>query len=325
MIDSPNLPSQDSLNALYGAWNPMSYMQGQQNQDLASQFRSQAFDANNNSVLQGQLQNQQSAAMNPLLQQSQALANTSVDTATQGKQIANQSAGLDLSSKQDLYDDSQKMLHAKLATEMSDEEYAKESNTYLEKLRQAQLSGNQADIQKYGSVVDTLVGVSAAKAAQQLQNRQLTQQKIAAGIQEAGIAANAGITEAGTHVAGQLGVAQMNNTTKEHVAELGKGLQGRAAELGRMRDAETDPAKKAMLNSAYQEAVHNAAVVGAYGSALTLNPYGVGRGADFGSSTQAPAPDTPKAPDAAVKMLNSNRTPEMEQHFQAKFGYLPPK
>jgi len=58
-MEQANLPSQTDLNSLYGAWNPMSYMQGFQNQGLADQFRQQALESN-------QQANAQTALMNPL-------------------------------------------------------------------------------------------------------------------------------------------------------------------------------------------------------------------------------------------------------------------
>ena len=66
MMESANLPSQTDLNSLYGAWNPMSYMQGQQNQDLAAQFREQA-QMGNQQALEAQRQTyNQKEITNPL-------------------------------------------------------------------------------------------------------------------------------------------------------------------------------------------------------------------------------------------------------------------
>jgi len=65
MMDSANLPSQTDLNSLYGAWNPMSYMQGFQNQSIADQFRQQAFQGNDLANQKSQQALDQDTLMNP--------------------------------------------------------------------------------------------------------------------------------------------------------------------------------------------------------------------------------------------------------------------
>jgi len=224
MMDSPNLSSQADLNSLYGAWNPMSYMQGQQNQDLANQFRQQAFQANNNDVTRGQLQNQQSVAMNPLLLDQQRSTNTGLDLGNQGKAIGNQSSQLDLNSKQDMYGDTQKYLHTKLAREMSDEDLTTEGNKYLKLYQKAKLDNNQDDIDKYGGVLDTLVGTASAKAADRIQSRQLTElgtmskQNIANTEQQTQRDIAAGNVEGRTNVAG------IGAKAKEDAAAMHMGI-----------------------------------------------------------------------------------------------------
>lgn len=223
-MDSANLPSQADLNGLYGAWNPMSYMQGQQNQDLAGQFRQQAFDANNNTVQEGQLKNQQSAAMNPLLLQSQQLGNTSTDLGNQGKQIGNQSAGLDLASKQDAFGDKQSLLHSQLAREMSDEDLTTEGNKYLQLYQKAKLAGDDDATQKYGSVLDTLVGTASAKAADRIQQRQLAELST---ISKGQIAQGEQQTQrdiAGATIEGRSNVANIGAKAREDAAAMHMGL-----------------------------------------------------------------------------------------------------
>lgn len=177
MMDSANLPSQTDLNSLYGAWNPMAYMEGQKNQDLAAQFRNQAFDANNNTVTKGILENDQSAQMNPLLLTQQDLTNTGLGLSNTGKGISNKSAQLDLNSKTDAYDDTQKLLHSKLAREMSDEDITKEGNTYLKAYREATLNNRPEEADKYRQVLDTLVGAVASKAGDRVQGTSIEQAK----------------------------------------------------------------------------------------------------------------------------------------------------
>ena len=168
MLDSPNLPSQADLNGLYGDWSLSGALQGHANQDLASQFRDQAFQANNNSVAKGTMENQQSALMNPLLVDQQRGANA-------GRDITNASSGLDLASKQNVYQDKQSLLHKTLAREMSDEDLTNESNTYIQKYQKAILSGNQDEAAKYKNVLDTLVGAATAKAADRVHGRDLAE------------------------------------------------------------------------------------------------------------------------------------------------------
>ena len=100
MPDQANLPSQADLNSLYGAWNPMSYIQGYQNQDLAAQFRDQAFQQQQNSTREGQLKNQQSEAMNPLLINNQVQTNTNLGLTGTGLDIGNKSEKLKLEAQE---------------------------------------------------------------------------------------------------------------------------------------------------------------------------------------------------------------------------------
>jgi hypothetical protein len=79
MADQANIPSQGDLNSLYGDNNVMSYIQGYRNQDLASQFRDQAYQQQQNATQKGTLENQQSTSMNPLLLEQQRGVNQGRD------------------------------------------------------------------------------------------------------------------------------------------------------------------------------------------------------------------------------------------------------
>lgn len=74
-MNSANLPTQADLNALYGDWNPMSYMEGQKNQDLAAQFRDQAYTNNNQTITSEQQKIDQANLINPLEVASKKLIN----------------------------------------------------------------------------------------------------------------------------------------------------------------------------------------------------------------------------------------------------------
>ena len=93
MADQANLPSQADLNSLYGAWNPMSYIQGYQNQDLAAQFREQSLQQQQNATKKGTLENTQAEAMNPMLLEHQGLANTNQGLVNTGQTNANVVSG----------------------------------------------------------------------------------------------------------------------------------------------------------------------------------------------------------------------------------------
>ena len=70
-----HIPQQQGLNATYGAWNPASYLSGMFNQDQQAGFNQQASTLNDIAARKGQLENDQSAAMNPLLIAHQQLLN----------------------------------------------------------------------------------------------------------------------------------------------------------------------------------------------------------------------------------------------------------
>ena len=269
-MDSANLPSQTDLNGLYGAWNPMSYMQGQQNQDLAAQFRNQAFQANQNDVTRGALANDQSSQMNPLLVRQQDLTNTGLDLTNQGKGITNASAGIDLGQKQSLSPQDLEVKRADLQNRLGDEQYNNLSNTIQMSYLQALSSGKSDQVAQLQPMLEFLSGPTGSKIADRVQASRLGNARTAAGITEAGIGANASRDVGAMHLGGTMYSAQQSNAAKEYAATIGKGLEGRAAELGRMRDAETDPAQKAALDVAYNEAVRSRALIGPYGTNLDI-------------------------------------------------------
>jgi len=86
------LPTLETLQGTYGAWNPEAYTQARENQGLAQQFQQQNLAQESNTTQEGFLKNQQSAAMNPMLLTQQGNMNT------KGLQD-NQSSALDLERK----------------------------------------------------------------------------------------------------------------------------------------------------------------------------------------------------------------------------------
>ena len=225
MMDSANLPSQTDLNSLYGAWNPMSYIQGQQNQDLASQFRDQAYKANQNTVTEGALKNDQASQMNPLLLAQQGLTNTGLDLGNNTKAISNASAGIDLSHKAALAPDDLEVKRTNLQNQLGDEQYNALSHTINMSLLKAMNTGDTASVAKLMPMVDFLAGPVGSKVSAAVRERQLGNKRIDAGITEAGIGANATTNAAGIHVGGQIGVATLNDAERAKAAADKLSLQ----------------------------------------------------------------------------------------------------
>ena len=141
-MEQANLPSQEGLNALYGAWNPMSYMQGHLNQDLASQFRDQAYQTNAGDLAKTQIANEQSIAMNPMLLEQQSNKNT-----TEGVQarIAADTEG-----------DATKAMHSKLATQLTDDDVKQLQNDIQTKLIKGTPEEQQQASQAYGHLMEVM-------------------------------------------------------------------------------------------------------------------------------------------------------------------------
>jgi hypothetical protein len=171
MMNSANLPSQADLSSLYGSWNPMAVYKGLQNQDLAGQFRDQAFADNQNTVQAGTLRNDQSAIMNPLNVQKQQSDNIYQDLINAGKTNTNTSEALDLGNKQSLNSDKLAAERAKLKTMFSDEQLSQMSNDIWKAHVDNIKSGDPTKIQETGSLLDLLGGPS--KAADRSQTRNL--------------------------------------------------------------------------------------------------------------------------------------------------------
>ena len=161
-----SIPTQQSLNDLYGADNFFSYQKGYENQQLADQFRQKAMQQADLANQKYTLENDRYGQLTPWEVQ-----------AKQGQvgeqNIKNQSAGLDLDAKQSTHEDNKKYLHAKIATALSDEELSQASNHYLQLYQQAKMNGDEANQIKYGGIMDTLTGAAATKAADRVQHRNL--------------------------------------------------------------------------------------------------------------------------------------------------------
>ncbi len=81
-----NTPTQESLNSLYGDWNPLSYMKGYENQGLADQYRQQAIQQQQEATRKASLENQFTEQDNPNRIQERVLTN-------QGKVLSNEGQG----------------------------------------------------------------------------------------------------------------------------------------------------------------------------------------------------------------------------------------
>jgi hypothetical protein len=171
MMNSANLPTQADLSSLYGSWNPMAVYKGLQNQDLAGQFRDQAFADNESTVRADQMKNDQAALVNPLLVQKQQSDNIYQDLINAGKTNTNTSEAIDLGNKQSLNGDKLAAERAKLKTLFSDEQLSQMSNDIWKAHVENIKSGDPTKIQETGSLLDLLGGPS--KAADRSQTRNL--------------------------------------------------------------------------------------------------------------------------------------------------------
>lgn len=158
-MEQANLPKQDELNALYGAWNPMSYMQGHLNQDLASQFRDQAFQANAGDLLKTNMANQQSMEMNPLLLERQR--NDNISTGVKARTDAA------------LEGDNISAMHSKLATQLTDDNIKQLQNDIQTKLVRGTPQEQQQASQAYGHLMEVM-------KAKTLSDAQMAQTKYSA-------------------------------------------------------------------------------------------------------------------------------------------------
>jgi hypothetical protein len=229
-MDSPNLPSQADLNSLYGAWNPMSYMQGYQNQALADQFRQQAFTANNltNQTAGTNIANSQ-ALLPVTVAKTQADADQT-NALTQGQNIKNQDAGLTLAQNQSVQPDKIALLHAQIGREMSDEELSSESNRILSLYRQAQMNNNADGMQKYGGVLDTLTGAIASKAADRVQGRNVAELREMTARQIANSNNDTQLAIEGQRSGTQLQVSQNSEEARIRAAELHQNIANKIAQ-----------------------------------------------------------------------------------------------
>lgn len=262
-MDPSTLPSQSDLNSLMGAWNPMAYMQGNQNQDLQSQFRQQAYNANANTIDKGTLENQLSAATQPSDIQIKA------NTADQG-QIKSQQDALALATAQDTQSDKQALLHKQLAREMSDEDLSTESNRILNLYQQAKLNNDVDGMDKYGSAMNTLTGAIASKAADRVQAQSLRELDKVTQMGVARIHAGA-TTDAATIAANSReAVGAQHSAAVVQAAQLKQGLNAKLAQLEGMDQNNPDVARQtakvrqdlASANAAYSNAINLEALTG---------------------------------------------------------------
>ncbi len=91
-----DFPTQESLNALYGEWNPASYLRGFQNQELADQFREQSYQQQINTTRKGQLDNDFAEQDNPNRVTERVLTNRGRELNNTNQGIVNEIAGLGL-------------------------------------------------------------------------------------------------------------------------------------------------------------------------------------------------------------------------------------
>lgn len=259
MMDSANLSTQPALNDLYGSWNPMSYIQGQQNQDLADQFRQQAYQANNNNVEEGALKNIQSSQMNPGIVQQQALTNTGLGLKNDATSIQNQSAGIDLGQKQALAPDNLDAQRQELYNRLGDANYHAMENSVMQLHMEHIASGDPDKIAQTSNMVQFLGGPIGSKAADRAQTAQLEREKLAnqSGIAQTQAASAGNVANinsqsrqavANTHAEATQNAAMLKQSLNQKVAYLG-GLEQTPEVAEQLKQARAD---LATASTAYQ-------------------------------------------------------------------------
>ena len=230
-------PSQTDLNSLYGAWNPLSYIKGYENQSLADQYRQGAMQ-------QQSLTNQGLANTNDRFSQMTPLEVAGKQATVQGDQIKNQQAGLQLASAQDLYPEQQEYLHKQIATKLSDEDLVAASNKYLKDYNDevAQNGIGSPKAIRLSSVLTTLAGAAASKAGDRVAQMRDVDSTNRARIQEAGIGANATTNAAGIHVGGQTAAALIGEQWHNRQADLHQQMQN--AVIQAINDQNLPPEEK---------------------------------------------------------------------------------
>jgi hypothetical protein len=228
MMDSSNLPSQADLNSLYGAWNPMSYMQGQQNQDLAAQFRDQAYKNNQNTVTEGALKNDQAVQMNPLLLAEKGLTNTGLSLGNSGKAISNASAGIDLGQKQALAPDTLDAQREELRTRLGDAQYNNLSNTILRSHLDNIKSGDPEKIAQTEPMLAFLNGSAGKNVAERTNTRGIAELNNSARLLENQATNRTNLEIAGGAQSATRYGADAQERAKELQAQLHQQLQNEA-------------------------------------------------------------------------------------------------
>lgn len=239
MLDSSNLPSQTDLNSLYGAWNPMSYMQGQQNQDIASQFRNQAFQANQNNVQEGAIKNDQATQMNPLLLDERSLLNQGQDLTNKGKGISNKVAQLGLERDQATQGDQIASAIADLKSKMTDSDFARLSTAHLMHHMQLLSDPNATpdDIAASAQLMDYLGGPTASKVSAGVRERNLAELGVLSKAQQAAADRESQQAIAGMQVEGRQNVAEVGAKSREEAARMHMNIANKiAAEMDKPAD-----------------------------------------------------------------------------------------
>jgi hypothetical protein len=263
MMDSANLPSQADLNSLYGAWNPMSYMQGQQNQDLASQFRDQAYKSNQNEVTQGALKNAQAVQMNPLLLAQQGLTNTGLDLGNNSKSISNASAGIDLSHKAALAPDSLDAQREELRTRLGDAQYNTLSNTILRSHLDNIKSGDPEKIAQTEPMLAFLNGSAGKNVAERTNTRGISELTNSARLLENQATNRNQLEIAGINAGSRIEVGAGHNAASIQAAQIKQSLNQKLAQLETMDQSNPEVARAiaqtrqdlATANAAYSNAI----------------------------------------------------------------------
>lgn len=174
----PTTPTIQELSGIYGDWNPMAYSRGMRSQDLADQFRQQAFDSNAVEMRKNQMANDQAEQMNPLLIAQQQLTNSGLDT-------KNKSEALSYSNKVSLNDDQLKADRAALQEKYSASELAQIGDNVMRKHLENIQSGDLVGARKTQRLLEVLG--TPAQVADRLERRAIADNNNATSIKTTGM------------------------------------------------------------------------------------------------------------------------------------------
>jgi len=329
MADYGQFQSPADLASMYGEGSFEANLAARRNEDLASQFRQQALEQQQNATRKGSLENDQSQSMNPLLLEHQGLINTGRGYENTGKNIKNTSDQLNLEVQQ-----------------------ANQPNVLSAQARKAALDATDDEMKAF----DAEIGKNMRSRDPEVRRQAIQMQTWLPLMQAERRKAADEIAKINAQGANHLAGIKMQTGSAERIndANIAAGKFTRNSKAGfsieQRIDMENDPSKKMALlidaaNQAKQsgdEETSNLYIQRAQALDNLVkmrSPNAIPRAGalDIGQAAQLPtnpspsampqgappalAPQQGQAPQAAIDHLKAH--PELAGAFQQKYGYLP--